>query len=487
MDPGMTYLAEMYPEAPILPAPAKVESYLSYAANLFETQTFWLGRPALLPHQLPPDQLTTRESNLWLLEGGRGSGKTEAMSRYFSEYMRSNPGVRGRIIAPTFGDAVEACITGPSGLQAVDDQVVWHPSTPGGAKVSWPNGSEALVIGTHAPRDVDRLRAGGNRHIDWWEEMAANRQLAEAWKQAKFGLRLGQFPHSIASTTPRTTPTYKVIRNGTNVVRVHATMYDNPYLSAAWVKEMEATYANTRTGRQEIGGLLLEDVEGALWTLAEIQSSRLAHPIPDLARITTSVDPSGSEDGDATGIVTVGRAPNSVIYVLSDATCNGPAEHRYEEACLAASRHGADEILFESNYGGDNVRALLRSTWQHLVNQGRITADCPKLVKNPAKGSKAQRAEPVAGLFQQHHAGTERIWFAEDMPELWDEMTTWEPNADWSPNRLDAMVHGVRKNATRIGRADHSGRTSNAAATLAAANLGAPGRQVLPTLNNGRR
>jgi len=67
-------------------------------------------------------------------------------------YMRAHPGHRGRIIAPTFGDAVEACIAGPSGLQAIDPQVRWLPTAPGGAKVSWPNGSQALVLGTPFPR-----------------------------------------------------------------------------------------------------------------------------------------------------------------------------------------------------------------------------------------------------------------------------------------------------------------------------------------------
>lgn len=93
------------------------------------------------------------------------------------------PGHPRRIIAPTFGDAVEACITGPSGLQSIDPDARFQPSAPGGAKVVWPNGSEAFVLGTPSPRDVDRLRAGGNRELNRWEEIAANPQLSEAWDQ----------------------------------------------------------------------------------------------------------------------------------------------------------------------------------------------------------------------------------------------------------------------------------------------------------------
>jgi len=446
-------------------------------------------------HQRPPRELLEHECNVWLLEGGRGSGKTEAMARYFSRYMSDNPGVRGRIIAPTLGDAVESCITGVSGLLAVDDQVIWTAGGAGGSHVRWPNGSEALVLGTHSPRDVDRLRAGGNRHIDWWEELAANRQLGKpdedgnldeksAWVQASHGLRLGLFPHTIASTTPKTTKAYVLIRALPEVVRIHATMWDNPYSSPGWRERMRNRYQGTRTGRQEIDGILLEDIEGALWTLELLATVQYNQPLPPLVRIVTSVDPSGSEDGDATGIVTVGRDKDHVLFVLADDTTQGTPEHRYATACRAASRWGADAIVYESNYGGDNIRMNLRSSWESLVREGEITGGIPRLEASNAKGSKVQRAEPVVGLYEQHAKGTERIWHAHPLPALEDEQTTWEPESDWSPNRIDGLVHAVRKLGTRIGRRrGGEDQTRRAAETIARGSLSAPtGRSPLPPL-----
>jgi phage terminase large subunit-like protein len=461
-----------------------VTTDLEYAARAFESQTMRLGRPPLEAHQRPPRELLERERNVWLLEAGRGSGKTEAMSRYFSRFMSDNPGVRGRIIAPRLGDAIEACIIGPSGLLAVDERCIWRPGAAGGSKVIWPNGSEALVLGTYSPKDVDALRAGGNRHIDWWEEMAANRNLAEAWKQAKAGLRLGFFPHSIVSTTPRTTKAYIKIRGDKRVIRVHATMYDNPYNSPEWRKEMEEDYANTRWGRQEIHGLLLEDIEGALWTLELLATVHYNQPLPPLVRIITVVDPSGSEDGDATGIITIGRDKHHVLYVLADDTTQGTPEHRYATACRAASRWGADAIVYESNYGADNIKMNLRSSWESLVREGEIEGPMPRLEPSNAKGSKVQRAEPVVGLYEQHAKGTERIWHAHPLPMLEDQQTTWEAESDWSPDRIDALVHGVHKLATRIGRR-RSGedQTRRAAETIARGSLAAPtGRSPLPPL-----
>lgn len=460
-----------------------VVTVAEYAARTFEAQTIRLGRPPLEPHQKPPPELLSHEKNFWLMEAGRGAGKTEALSRYFSRYMRDNPGVRGRIIAPTSGDAVEECINGPSGLLAVDDQVKWLPSAPGGAKVKWPNGSEAVVLGTHAPKDVDRLRATGNRHLDWWEEMAANRQLAAAWEQAKFGLRLGLFPHTIASTTPKTTPAFRKLRALTRCVRVHATMYDNPYNSPAWRAEMEDDYKDTRIGRQEILGILLEDVEGALWTLEMLATVRLNRPLPSLVRIVTAVDPSGSEDGDATGIVTIGRDRDHVLYVLADDTTKGTPEHRYETACLAAARHGADAFVYEWEYGADNIKMNLRSAWDALVRRGEIEGPIPQLYPSKAKGSKVARAEPVVGLYEQHAKGTERIWHAQAFAELVDEQTTWEIDADWSPNRIDALVHGARHLGRRVGRAKRDGHQP-ASETLRESILTVPAvRSPLPPLH----
>lgn len=228
------------------------------AADILDPPTWEpLDRAPLEPHQVAPGGAWS----LWLLEGGRGSGKTEACARYFASYMRAHPGARGRIIAPTFGDAAESCVNGPSGLLSVDPEIRWVPSDPGGSKVFWPNGSQALVIGTHTPRDVDRLRAGGNRHIDWWEEMAANAQLQDAWDQAQFGLRLGSHPHTIASTTPRSTAAYRRVRATKGTVFTRGTLFNNPHNPADWVRSMRERYEGTRIGRQELSGELLTESE----------------------------------------------------------------------------------------------------------------------------------------------------------------------------------------------------------------------------------
>lgn len=383
-----------------------------------------VGRAPLEPHQIAPSGAWS----MWLLEGGRGCGKTEACSRYFASYMRRHPGHRGRIIAPTFGDAVEACIEGPSGLRSIDPEVNWLPSSPGGAKVVWPNGSEALVLGTPAPRDVDRLRAGGNRHIDWWEEMAANPQLRKAWDQAAFGLRLGDHPHSIASTTPRGIKDYRELRSSAGVAMTHATLFDNPHNPAEWVAMMRARYQGTTLGQQELMGLVLDDVPGALWQRPLFDLHRVADA-PHLDRVVIAIDPAvtSGDKADDTGIIVAGSAHvdgNLHGYLLADRTCHLSPDAWARRAIDAYHAHDGDLIVGEVNNGGELVASVLKT------QDDRV----PFKSLHASRG-KRTRAEPVVSLYEQgriHHVG--------GFAELEDECCTWVPGEGDSPDRLDAAV-----------------------------------------------
>jgi phage terminase large subunit-like protein len=410
--------------------------------QVFPSEERWepKGRPPLEPHQIPPERLLKHEGRLWLLEAGRGAGKTEAVARYVAGYMRSHPGHRGRIIAPTFGDAVEACIEGPSGLKEIDPSVKWLPSAPGGARVKWPNGSEMLVIGTPFPKDVDRLRAGGNRHLDWWEEMAANPQLKKAWDQAAFGLRLGDHPHAVASTTPRNTTDYENIRDMTETILVNGIpLTANPHNPKEWVDYMRRKYEGTRLGRQEFYGELLEDVEGALWTRKRLDAVRVPaedNRYPEMAVIVVAIDPAASagEDSSDTGIIVAGIGVDGLGYVLEDRTCHLGPDGWGQRAVGAFRKWSADYIVGEVNNGGDMV--------EHVI----ATIDSKIRFKQVrASRGKQTRAQPVATLYgsdddENGPARPSVIRHVGPFNELEDQLTTWVPEEEKSPDRLDALV-----------------------------------------------
>lgn len=399
------------------------------------------GRPPLEPHQIPPDELPRQVCDLWLLEAGRGAGKTEACARYFAGYMRQHPGTRALIIAPTFGDAVEACITGPSGLLVMDPAIHWLPSAPGGAKVSWSNGSEALVLGTHTGRDVERLRAGGNRGLVWWEEMAANPQLQAAWDQAAFGLRLGDYPHAIASTTPRNKSAYRAIRKmpGTKLV-TGISLFQNPHLGESYKQRMVERYEGTRLGRQELYGELLEDIEGALWTRRMLESARWEEDLPDMAVIVVAVDPAATSaaTADDTGIVVVGLGIDGYGYVLEDCTCHLPPDGWGTRAVRAWARWHADAIIGETNNGGEMVEHVISTAAANLGYQVHYEG------VNASRG-KATRAQPVAMLYGDGQTRPARIRHVPGLVDLEDQLSSWVPGEDDSPDRLDALVWGATK------------------------------------------
>lgn len=388
----------------------------------------WLapGRPALEPHQIPPEG----KWDFWLLEAGRGAGKTEACARYFAKYMHQHPGHRGRIIAPTYSDAVESCIEGPSGLKSVDPEIMWLPSAPGGSKVIWPNGSEALVLGTPFPKDVDRLRAGGNRHIDWWEEMAANVQLEKAWDQATLGLRSGDHPHAIGSTTPRYTKPYRAIRELPATIITHASIFDNPHSNKAWREKMLQRFEGTHLGEQELYGKLIGDIEGALWKHELIEASRVKEA-PRLVRVVVALDPAATSgpEADDTGIVAGGLGHDGHVYILDDQTCHLGPDGWGERAVTAYETWKGDCIVGEVNNGGEMV--------EHVIST--INPYVPFVPVHASRG-KQTRAQPVASLYGSSERRIARVHHVGVFPELEDQLCTWVPGMEDSPDRLDALV-----------------------------------------------
>jgi phage terminase large subunit-like protein len=394
-----------------------------------------------LPHQVPPPGNWYG----WLLMAGRGAGKTDACAEYVREHVAGPPCLPGPtphwvgIIAPTQGDAVKACVLGPSGIKAHDPSAVGPVTTAGGTVVRWPNGSVAYLYGANGPEDVERMRAAGNTCLNWLEEFAAWRYLDATWDQMRFGLRSGPRPHWIASTTPKPKPLIKKLASGgiPNVATSYATMYDNPHLEQGVKDALEDAYAGTQIGAQELYGRLLEEDENALWKREQIEAARVPSDlVPDLIKVTVGVDPSGGAGEQ--GIVVAGKS--GLIrpegggrslhhgYVLADETVHLPPDGWGRRAVQAAVDWEADDIAVEINYGGDQAVAVIAAAAQKLgvnipVRQVRATR------------GKAVRAQPVAALTAQgrwHHAGV--------FDALEDQLTSWYPELGWSPDRLDAMV-----------------------------------------------
>lgn len=353
----------------------------------------WLFEFWALPHQLPPEGAW----KTWVVMGGRGAGKTRAGAEWVRAQVEgARPLDKGRasrvaLVAETIDQAREVMVFGDSGILACsppDRKPEWQA---GRRQLVWPNGAVAQIFSAHEP---DALR-GPQFDAAWVDELAKWKKGQEAWDQLQFALRLGRDPQQIVTTTPQNVPVLKSILKHPTTVASHApTDANRAYLAKSFLDEVQARYGGTRLGRQELDGMLVEDVEGALWTSAMLDGCRDETPLT-LSRIVVAVDPpmTGGAEADECGIVVVGvqaEGPPAQwrAVVLEDASLRGSPTEWARAAVAAVQRHGADRIVAEVNQGGDLVEQMIRQQDQFV----------PFKAVHASRG-KVARAEPVAALY----------------------------------------------------------------------------------------
>ena len=363
---------------------------------------------------------------MWLALAGRGWGKTRTGAEDVAWYACANPGVRIAIVAPTAADARDTCVEGESGLLAALPKVCvgngYNRSL--GELTLW-NGSRFKLFSATEP---ERLR-GPQHHRAWGDEVAAWPD-PSAWDQLLFGLRLGDNPQVIATTTPKPTPLIRSIlkTQGAKITR-GSTFANAANLPAGTLDRLREKYEGTRLGRQELFAELLEDVQGALWTTAMIEPHRVKGA-PNLKRIVVAVDPSGTsgkDAGDEIGIIVAGKSSDDRYFVLEDGTCKLSPEGWARRVATLFDKWAADRVVAEKNFGGAMVEALLRN----------VAKDLPVKMVTASRG-KAVRAEPIAALYEQ-----EKVSHVGHFKELEDQMCSMTPAGyvgEGSPDRADALV-----------------------------------------------
>ena len=393
----------------------------------------WLFEFWALPHQVPPDGAW----KTWVIIGGRGAGKTRAGAEWVrSQVEGALPGDPGRarrvaLVGETVDQVREVMIFGESGILACsppDRMPEWQA---GRKQLVWPNGATAQVFSAHEP---DSLR-GPQFDAAWVDELAKWKKGQETWDQLQFALRLGDNPRQVVTTTPQNVGVLKAILKNPSTVKTHApTAANRAYLAASFLEEVQARYAGTAQGRQELEGLLIEAVEGGLWSSKALEAGRVA-VVPHLSRIVVAVDPpvTGHKGSDECGIVVVGAFTEGPpqdwrAVVLEDCSVTGASPDVWARAAIAAmDRHRADRLVAEVNQGGDLVERMIRQI-DPLVPYRAVRATRGKMV----------RAEPVAALYEQgrvaHVRGLGRL------EEQMCQMTRSGYQGKGSPDRVDALV-----------------------------------------------
>lgn len=342
---------------------------------------------------------------------------------------------RVALIAETQKDLEDVMCFGDSGLLSVFPPNQKPKITLKPLRVKFHNGAIALGYNATQP---EQLR-GPQFDAAWCDELAKWRYAQDTWDMLQFGLRLGDNPRALVTTTPRPVKVLRDILADPSTIHTTGSTYENAgNLAASFAAYVRRKYEGTRLGRQELDAAILDDNPGALWkrTMLDAKRLRADDKLPDLSRIVVAIDPpvTSGENADECGIVAAGIAGRgsdltSRGYVLEDASEQGLTPREWaEKAVKLYHKLGANLIVAEVNNGGELVETVVRS----------VDPNVSFKAVHASKGKHA-RAEPISTIYEQgriHHHGT----FAALEDQMCEFGVDGLPDQNASPDRVDALV-----------------------------------------------
>jgi phage terminase large subunit-like protein len=340
---------------------------------------------------------------IFLLLGGRGSGKTETGGEASMAHARKyGSHARIGVMAPTIGASRDVCAEGPSGIiSKYREEFITYNRSLGEAVHA--SGAYFKFEGSEEP---DRWN-GGNWTMLWPDEIGLINW--ESFKQARFALRLklpdGSSPYIVATGTPKNNKNRKVLealslQDQTATFKVSTK--DNPHLDEQARQDLYDEYGGTRLGRQELEAEFIDDVEGALWTHDMIDDHRRTIiQMPELLRVGLAIDPSGTANrrSNETGIVIGGIDTYRHIWIryMWGKVVHPSVWGRKVATLYDDEEYAPNYVIAETNYGGEMVKNNIRNFGEGI----------PVRMVNAAQG-KRRRAEPIATMYEQgkvHHVG----------------------------------------------------------------------------------
>lgn len=438
------------------------------------------GRPEQLIPGSPGSSSDRTDWLVWLLMGGRGSGKSRTGAEAIRELLfgrqwQTNPVVAlvGQTLESVRIDMVENTLLEVLPLGCV---LKWNRST---CELIIDLGMMRQANGSMKRRtarlkgyssDAPRKLRGPNFHLAWCDEIAtwtdAKRSPnadSTTWSNMKMAVRLDDSPRNsvergtwkpriIATTTPKSVglirnpdetaylnPGKGVHDDAKTVVSSMTTLENEANLSSHYRETVIDPLKGTRLYDQEVLGLLMDEAIGAQWSSELVKSMTYDAGWPatqagGLKRIIIGVDPSiGGGYGDECGIVVAGLGNDGNAYILADLSIRARASKWCAVIEEAYNRFGASAVIVETNQGGELVEETL----------GRYAPNLP-VISIWAKVGKLVRAEPVALLSDRGKVRFAGGTDPADNPfsQLQLQMTTWEGDGP-SPDRLDAFVYAV--------------------------------------------
>lgn len=396
---------------------------------------FWARSKQLPP---PPDFVNDPLGwQFWVVLAGRSFGKTRLAAEYLRARVEQGESKRIALIGPTYQDVIKTMLKGESGLlnifpknHSIKPTFVRRDNIP---MVIFNRGKETIAEAfIYTGEEPERLR-GPQHDFAWIDEVAAFRYLNEVWELFIGGLRLGQ-AQAIFTTTPKSKLlSIKGFLDSPRTVVTFGESKENAHnVSKGFMQSIEAVYEGSYLEDQELKGKVILGESGALFRQSWINRNRVTQ-LPEIQKYVIAIDPSGSSKSTACecGIILVALGKDGYVYVVKDLSKRDLPENWAKIALQAAANNKA-EIVFEKNYGGDMVPAILT-----LVSKS-LNQPAPRLTALQATKDKAARATPVSAIVSKNS-----VKFLGHFPELEQQLTTWTPEDSKSPDRLDAFVWAI--------------------------------------------
>ena len=357
-------------------------------------------------YQIPPPLQI--DYTVWMMLAGRGAGKTRSAAEALWWWCWITPNSRGLVLAPTSNDLKFTCIEGVSGLLSVIPKELIVDYNKQDHQIKLSNGS--IIRGISAD-SYERLR-GPQFHFAWCDELAAFQYLQEAWDMMMFGLRLGDSPRVIVTTTPK--PKDLILdligREGDDVIIDRASTYENAANLAPTFKKQLEQYKGSKLYEQEVMGALVDLEDGKVVSRDMFQMYPAGQPFPKFEYIIQSYDCAYTDKSynDPTAMTTWGvfkpmDGPMSVLLIdcWAEHLTFPKLKDKVMDEWRVSYGEGRDAkrpdlILVEEKAAGLSLIQELQKA--HLMVRGY----------NPGRADKMQRLQITAAIF-----ATKRVWLPE--------------------------------------------------------------------------
>ena len=227
---------------------------------------------------------------------GRGFGKTRVGAEWLGRAVYTDPNTfDSAVIAPTYQDVKFTCFEGESGLLSVIPPELIKTYNKSDMIIEMYNeeGKVSVIRGFTAEKP-ERLRGPQHTRI-WCDELAAW-QYDETWDMAMMGLRLGEKPQVVWTTTPKPKDLVRKLvkpKKGREIIT--GSTYDNKdNLPDSFFDQLQQ-YEGTTLGRQELYGELIDPEESGIIKRSQFRLWPAKNPLPRFDWIIMSLDTAFTE------------------------------------------------------------------------------------------------------------------------------------------------------------------------------------------------